>query len=94
MRRKIKNIMNIRDIILEKKKQYYKNNVDVKSEYNKQYAEANKEKIREYRKQYNEANKNREKHTCDCGAVIQRKSLTRHIKSKKHLSYIKQIEPT
>ena len=56
-------------------KDYYKVNRDSFKDYYK----ANKEVISE---------REREKIKCDCGSIINRNSKSRHIKSKKHLSYV------
>ena len=47
-------------------------------EYNQKYYQENRETIRE---------KEREKTTCECGAIICR-NKNRHMKSKKHLNWV------
>ena len=76
--------------IREKRKQYRENNKDKILEKKKAYREANKDKIREKKKAYREANKDklREKCDCECGAVVNKSSLTRHKKTKKHKLWV------
>lgn len=61
-------------------------NVKIPHRTQKEYKEDNKDKIKQYwndvKEEYN--NKKAEKITCECGAVIRRDSLTKHIKSFKH----------
>jgi hypothetical protein len=72
--------------ILEDRKKYHEDNKEKISEYQKKYHEANKEHLSEYKKKYHEDNKEKilEKITCECGSVISKKSLPRHIKTEKH----------
>jgi len=63
-------------------KECYEKNKEYYFEKNRRYYEKNKEKISE---------KNREKITCCCGAEINKRSLTRHQKTKKHLNFINII---
>jgi hypothetical protein len=105
---KIKNInLNSSFQILNKERQklYYKNNKDdiniKRSEYNKNYKlenkdllnskskmwrDNNKEKVKEYNK------KNKEKITCECGAVVGILVFNyTHLKTKKHIKYINSL---
>lgn len=60
-------------------------NVKIPHRTQKEYKEDNKDKIKQQMKEYYENNnKTAEKITCECGAVIRRDSLTKHIKSFKH----------
>ena len=56
----------------------------------KKHYEQNKEKRLEYQKEYNEQNKEKilEKIICECGCIIRKDCLTRHLKSQKHLMKI------
>jgi len=60
-------------------------------EYNEKYKEKNKEEINEkaldhYHNNKEEINKKRlEKVKCECGALVARAGLTRHLKSLKHI---------
>ena len=84
------NIDNV-DVIKEQQKQYNINNVDKLSEIHKNYRINNNEKIKVYRRQYHIDNgdkireKNKEKMTCECGAIICKGSLSRHTRTKTHL---------
>lgn len=85
---------NNKDKIKEKKKEYRENNKDKIKEYKKEYREDNKEKIKEYSKEYRENNKEKinenakEKVTCECGSIIRKVDLSRHIKTIKHQDYM------
>ena len=83
--------------------EYYKDNFEKKKEYEKQYMSVpeNRAKRNEYQKQYKKDNyeKNREQLlkyrteyiTCDCGCEVQKRELTRHKKSQKHLKLMEQL---
>lgn len=79
--------------IKEKLKEYREQH----KEQIKEYKEKNKAQIKEYNKEYREKNKEQikakysEKITCQCGAVICRNSLSRHIKTQTHQNNIKII---
>lgn len=75
-----------RDKLNQKARQYHHKNKDKISQQKKQYREANRDKMLQKHKQYYQDNKKKlkEKVTCECGAVIVRKSLTRHKKTNKH----------
>jgi hypothetical protein len=53
-----------------------------KKDFNKQYREKNKEILND---------KQREKITCECGAVISRCRLSKHIKTNTHLNLINNV---
>ena len=79
----------------EQKKQYKIDNAEIIKEYQKQYRIDNAEKRKEQNKQYRidnaekiSAHKN-EKHNCTCGGKYTTSGLSRHIKTKKHQTYIK-----
>ena len=69
----------------EYKRLYYQS--DKAKQKLKEYRDANKEKINEKKKQYREANKEKinEKYTCECGCIVNKSTITRHRKTKKHL---------
>ena len=71
-----------RSYILERDKKYRDNNKDKI----KQYREDNKDKLSENNKLY----KN-EKLTCECGCVMNRSSMLRHQRSKKHNELINKL---
>jgi len=84
----------IKEQVKECKKKYYENNKEKQKEYQKNYQknykEINKDKIKEYNKLINEKNK-KEIYNCVCGSNIKLVEKKRHLKSKKHLDYIKII---
>ena len=65
----------------EYRKEWYKKNTEYAKEKSKKQREANREQIN---------TKKREKIKCECGCLINRASLARHRKSKKHLNLIKK----
>lgn len=72
-----------------------KNNaVTNQTEYNKKYYDDNKETLKEYQKHYRETNKEliNQKHTCPCGGHFTTSHKERHMKSKKHLSFVQNTE--
>ena len=79
----------------EYQKQYNIDNVEKTKEYQKQYRIDNVEKKKEYQKQYRTDNKSRlnmysnEKHNCVCGGKYTTTHLSRHNKTQKHQTYIK-----
>jgi hypothetical protein len=83
----------------EYRKKYYeiKLNKDHKKEFNKQYQEDNKEQIKLQRKQYREENKEKIKeqeaqpYSCECGSKCMKKRKLRHFKSKKHQTYLANL---
>ena len=75
----------------EKKKQYRETHKEEIRENAKQYYETHQEEIRENAKQYYETHKqeNSQKVECECGCIITNKrSLTRHKNSPKHLKLL------
>jgi hypothetical protein len=82
--------------ILENQKQYYEKNQNKILENQKQYNNDNKNKLLEYQKQYKNDNKEKikayqsEKIECECGCMIGRSHIARHIKTKKHIELINQ----
>jgi len=83
-----------KDKIREQQKEYQKQNKDKIREQQKEYYEDNKEKMLEYQKEYkiNNKDKIREKEkeiiNCECGSIITYNNFPRHIKSKKHQTYL------
>ena len=69
--------------------QYKKDNRDLMNKHAAKYREANRELLREKSKQYNKDNreKNNVKVTCECGAVVCRKSMTLHKTSLSHINW-------
>ena len=78
----------------QKIKEYYEDNKDKINEKLKEYRLNNKEKIKETKKQYRLKNKDtiNKKFNCSCGGKYTNSNKVKHMKSKKHLKYIKKIE--
>ena len=74
-----------REKILQQVKDYNEANKEHKNEYHNNYSQINKDKW----KQSNE--KQRQQTTCDCGCVLQKKAMSKHLKSKQHQNYINQM---
>ena len=72
-----------KEYIKEKKKEWYENNKEYIKEQRKEYREKNKDKINERVK---------EKFTCECGGRYTRNVKTRHLRTKKHKSFISNNE--
>jgi hypothetical protein len=83
-----------KDEIIEKQMKYYEENKEKISEKCKRYYEDRKEEIKQQKKQYYEKNKEKllVKVQCECGEILNKSSLTRHKKSKKHINNMKQLE--
>jgi len=64
------------EIINEKNKLYYKKNVEIIAEYKREYYLRNKKIINE-------------KFKCECGGKYSKSNESNHIKTKKHLKYLK-----
>ena len=79
-------------------KQHYEKNKTKLLEYGKQHYEKNKTKLLEYGKQYSKhyreqnsikiLEKANEKIECECGCMIVRSHIARHIKTKKHIELL------
>lgn len=67
--------------IRKKKKEYFEKNKEKISEKAKEYREKNKDKISE---------KDKDKITCECGCIINKRGLLRHQKNQKHLNLLKK----
>jgi hypothetical protein len=78
-----------KDIIINKTREYYKNNKEKINETKKVYIEKNKEKIADYKHKYYEEHK-AEKAICECGCETLKSTLSRHMKSKKHVELMQQ----
>ena len=83
--------LNNKDKMKEYTKEYQITNKNKLKEYHKQYNENNKEKIKEQKKEYYENNKEkiRQKFNCSCGGKYTRDGKSQHMKTKKHLNFIK-----
>jgi len=77
----------------EYNKEYRNDNKEYYKEYHKEYRNENKEKMKEKSKEYRNANKekisekSKVKMTCECGSVVRKYEIKRHIRSKKHKEY-------
>ena len=74
------------------KKQYYEVNKNYIKKKVKNWVENNKEKLTEYKKQLHQKTYQNDKNyqiksKCECGALVSKNELNRHIKTKKHLQY-------
>ena len=87
-----------KELIAEKLKKYYENNKEQICESAKKYRDDNKEKIKKYKEEnkerFNEKRNenNKEKVTCQCGIEMNKGSLTKHLKTLKHIAYIQSIQ--
>jgi hypothetical protein len=81
----------------EKRKKWLSDNKEHISNYKKELYENNKQSISEKIKEYRENNKQsinekrKEKMTCECGSIHRKSEKSRHIRSKKHQSFINQL---
>ena len=63
--------------IIQYSSEYYQKNKEIVSEKNIEYYHKNKEKLNK-------------KIECECGVVINKSSITRHIKTKRHQKYMQE----
>jgi len=67
--------------------------------YLQQYRDQNKDKMKAYNQQYREQNKDKhkvykgQKLHCECGAVVRRDYMTKHLRTNKHLNRLNQKTP-
>ena len=86
-----------KDKMKDYKKNYIKENEDKIKDYKQNYYEENKDKIKDYNKNYYQENKDKvladmnQKVKCECGALISKCNLNRHLKTKKHQNYINNL---
>ena len=66
-----------------------------KSEYDKQYRQNNKEAVNEIKRRWKENNKEvvYAKQECECGGKYLHNNKHRHLKTMKHINYIRKIVP-
>jgi len=86
-KQKIKNYQNDyyqknKNKIIEQQKNYYEENKDKKLKQQKIYKKNNEDKIKE---------KASQKIQCECGSLITKTNISKHLKSKKHQDYIKNL---
>jgi hypothetical protein len=75
-----------KEYCLDRQKKYYVDNKEHYTDYNKQYYIDNREYCLERQKIYG-----KEKITCDCGDIINKSSLFRHIQCKTHLRNMSKL---
>ena len=75
-------------------KKYREENKEKISKRKKIWCEENKEKIKIYREERKEEirEKKKEKMTCECGAIIRKNDIGKHLKTIKHKNYINLLE--
>ena len=85
-----------RDANKEKLQQYNETNKEQIQQRQRHYREANKEQISEKRKQYYQENKEKIQQNveCECGCLIQKWHLSRHLKTAKHAELLKKQKET
>lgn len=71
----------------EKQKKYYIENAEQILKYQKEYQHKNADKLKEYKKEYRI--KHAEKITCKCGCIYNKLDKSHHLKTKKHLDFLK-----
>jgi hypothetical protein len=74
----------------EKLSKYRQLNKEKIIQYSSEYRRLNKEKILEKHKEYYQKNKEKlnKKIECECGSVINKRSITKHTKTKRHQKYL------
>jgi hypothetical protein len=90
-----------RDVINEKKKEYRRNNLEKIRDYNKKYREENQDKEKHNitmqtfyinnRDRINE--KRKQKVPCECGCIVSKCQLTKHLKTLKHSNLLQLVRP-
>ena len=80
--------------IAEKQKEYNQEHKAENAIYQKEYKQENKIKISEKMKDYYLTKKEElsEKVTCECGCIVNKCCLTRHRKTKKHLTLMEPVD--
>ena len=88
------------ELVKERKKDYYERNKEYVKAKAKAHREENLEADKQTKKDYYERNKEhlkqksseraKEKITCECGEVICKGSMSRHIKRQRHQAYLQQ----
>jgi len=69
----------------ERKKQYYHNNKESVTAQQLIYREKNKELIKERQQRYSV------KMFCECGVEMRKDAIYRHVKTKKHINFMKNL---
>ena len=71
-----------KDKVIERVKKNYEHNKEQRLVQVKEYANKNKDKIKE---------RNMKDITCDCGAVLRKNGLKKHLETQKHADAIKKL---
>ena len=88
-----------KDKLRQNQKEYYENNKDNINLKKKEYRTNNQDKIKEYTKKYRELNhekiKERERETvmCECGMIVLRRQLKRHMSRQLHSKCLREAPP-
>ena len=86
----IENLDCVNKIIPTRTRKEYKNDTKEKQHfYQTEFRKNNPEKIREYYLKYK--GKNTEIYNCDCGSKVTTYHKSHHLKTKKHISYLKSM---
>ena len=89
---------NNKELVEERKKKCYENKKEEYPQHKKEYYQNHKEELNikrreRYERQKEEISaKGKEKITCECGDVICKSTLHKHLKTKRHLNNFKQIK--
>ena len=81
--------------IKNEQNKYYQDNAEQRRNYQKKYNQDNIERVCNYQKKYNQENaemissRRKEKMICECGSICNKSNISTHIKSKKHINFIK-----
>ena len=83
-----------KDKIKTRRNGYLKKNKDKIAVQRKGYKSKNKDKIDAQNKEYRKKNKEiiNSKITCECGFISSKSNLARHLKAKKHISFLTSIK--
>ncbi len=81
-----------KDKISVQSKEYSEKNKGKIKEYQKEYRQKNRDKKKEYQKEYYRQNRDKfkEEISCVCGCVLTESYLAKHLKTKKHQTFINQ----
>lgn len=88
-----------KDIIKQRVQSWVRDNKEKRNEYVKEYSNKHRDKIIEYSRKYYHENKDKllaysyEKVDCECGSTTMKHNLYRHLKTKKHQTYITNRNP-
>jgi len=77
----------------QQSKEYHQKNREEISKQKKEYNEKHKEQLNQQSKEYYQKNREKilQKVVCECGTEVNKSSLSRHKKSKKHQEFMKTL---